>query len=402
MKVLAVPLPPAAHIGSMVPMCWALRADGHQVLAMTSAQMSGAVTAAGLNVVETSEPDLPIERLRLGMTPDMFPSMAYYRRDSDAGAHMWRRVAHTWFDHARLHIDEYLRVASHWQPDLILTDPLHIGGRLLGDLLDVPVAVHRWGVDPTAGPFDREARRLAARLAQAYGRGTAASVLDPVLVVDACPPSLQIADAGPASQVGFVPYNGTGVLPDWMLTPSRGRRVCVCLGGTVMSLAGPAVLHAAIEALGDIDDVEVIVALSPADRRRAGDLPGRVRVVESLPLNLFLPGCDLLVHHGGSTTGLTASWFGLPQLVLPQFFDQFDYGHLLARAGAGIVVDDAAGQSDVDRLRAACRLLLTLPRFAAHARRVRAEMTSAPGYSTVVTLLAELVSTNRTAALRPA
>ncbi len=204
MKVLAIPLPPTAHIGSMVPMCWALRTAGHQVLVMASEETSAAVRAAGLNVAEMSEPDRPIERLRLGMAGHMFPSIAYYERDSDAGRAVWQRVAQTWFEHAQIHVDGYLRLAKRWRPDLIVTDPLSLAGRVLGALLGIPVALHRWGVDPTAGPFEDEARRLAG------------VNIDPALIVDACPASLQVPGAAPARSVRFVPYNGIGTLPEWV------------------------------------------------------------------------------------------------------------------------------------------------------------------------------------------
>jgi UDP:flavonoid glycosyltransferase YjiC (YdhE family) len=169
----------------------------------------------------------------------------------------------------------------------------------------------------------------------------------------------------------------------------------VCFGGTVLSLAGTRVVHRLVDALDGVPDTEVTAVFTAADRSLVGDLPERIRVLEQVPLNLFLDGFDVLLHHGGSTTGLTGVRYGLPQLVLPQMFDQFDYGQRLAAAGAGITVDDAAGQSDVDGLRAAVLDLLDDPRYADAAGRLRAEMAAAPPVTALVPDLVALCEKRR-------
>lgn len=391
MRILVLPLPAAAHIGAMVSACWALRVAGHDILFACSSQLAGVVRSAGFNVVEITVPDQTMERFRLGMPREAFPEQAYGNRDDPAGARIWRRTAWAWFEHARRHLDAYLSFAQSWQPDVVLTDPLAVGGRLAGGVLGLPTVLNRWGVDPTGGPFEEEARRLTGEFA---GR----DVLEPALTIDACPPVLQVPGARPGYQVRFMPYNGVGTMPDWAMTRPARRRVGVCLGGTVLSLAGPRALHAAVAALTEVPDVEVVVAVSASDRRIVGELPDGVRTVEALPLHLFLDTCDLLVHHGGSTTGLTATSFGLPQLVLPQFFDQFDYGRLLAAAGAGLCVPGAQGQADVERLRHMVTALLDDDGHAAAARSLAASMAAAPVFDpAVIARLAEPARGERSA-----
>jgi UDP:flavonoid glycosyltransferase YjiC (YdhE family) len=109
-----------------------------------------------------------------------------------------------------------------------------------------------------------------------------------------------------------------------------------------------------------------------------------------LPLNLFLGTCDLLAHHGGSGTGLTATTLGIPQLVLPQFADEFDYGARLAEAGAGLTIPDREGQHDIDGIRTAVTELLTAPGFRQAAGKLQDELRAAPPLTAAVPLLEAL------------
>jgi UDP:flavonoid glycosyltransferase YjiC (YdhE family) len=394
MRVLAVPPPDPSHLVAMVPLCWALRAAGHEVLVACQPDVAPAGRAAGLSVAEIGMEARLTEHARRFTPPETYPSVAFAERDSEAGRFLWEVTAITFVEHANTNIQGYVRLAEAWRADLVLTNPEALLGRVLGGVLGVPVVSYRWGVDPTAGPFETKAQELLGRLCSRLGLP---GLPDPALIVDPCPPSLQLEDAPKGQSLRFAPYNGTGILPDWALDRPSGRRVCVSMGQSVLSLAGPRPFQRAIEALSGLDDVEVIAALTPEHRQAVGDLPEGVRVAESVPLNLFLGTCDLLIHHGGAGTGLTGTSFGLPQLVLPQFFDQFDYGRQLAEAGAGITIADAAGQDDVDGIRAAISKLLDDPGYASAAAKLRAEIEAATPADAVVDILEQLAGSDRVA-----
>jgi UDP:flavonoid glycosyltransferase YjiC (YdhE family) len=384
MRVLTVTPPGSSHLAAMVPLCWALRAAGHEVLVAALPDSVSAARGAGLNVVEIGT-EQPTDE---GPGEDMFPAEAAGQRDTDLGRFIWHLLATDMAQHATDNVEEWLRVARAWGPDLLLVDPMALAGRILQGVLGVPAVAHRWGVDPTAGPFEEKVQELLAPLC---GRLGLPGLPAPTLVIDPCPPSLQAEDAPTGQLIRYVPHNGTASLPEWALTRPAGRRICVCMGGTVMALAGPRSFLRTVDALAGLDDVDAVAALTPADRHTVGELPAGIRVVESLPLNLFLGTCDLLIHHGGSGTGLTGTSFGLPQLVLPQLADEFDYGRRLAEAGAGISIPDAAGQSDVDGIRAAITKLLADPGYAEAAQRLRAEIDAAPAPDTAVGVLEDLV-----------
>src|SRR6202012_1799180 len=83
-------------------------------------------------------------------------------------------------------------------------------------------------------------------------------------------------------------------------------------------------------------------AARPAPRRpaagraaaRAGVLPGR-RCRAYVPLRALLPRCAALVHHGGIGTTAEALRAGVPQVIVPLAFDQFDNAARVRALGAG-------------------------------------------------------------------
>lgn len=66
--------------------------------------------------------------------------------------------------------------------------------------------------------------------------------------------------------------------------------------------------------------------------------PGWVRVASYLPLGTLLPRCAAIVHHGGIGTTSQALAAGIPQVICPMAFDQFDNGHRVSRFGCGRVL----------------------------------------------------------------
>jgi rhamnosyltransferase subunit B len=57
-----------------------------------------------------------------------------------------------------------------------------------------------------------------------------------------------------------------------------------------------------------------------------------------VPLSALLPHTAALVHHGGIGTTAEALRAGIPQLVAPFAWDQFDNGARIASLGVGMVI----------------------------------------------------------------
>jgi len=394
MKVLAVPPSSPTHLAAIVPLCWALRTAGHDVLVACQSDLVRPVRAAGLSAVEVGSAAPLDEEYRRHIHEQMFPLTAYGRRDQPMGQALWEQVGGAWSNLAIAQAAGYLALGRAWRPDLLLGDPAAVVGRVVGAALGIPTVSHRWGVDPTSGPFEVAARQALAPLCAELGLP---GLPEPTLVIDPCPPSIQVEDAPPGLPVRYVPFNGTGTIPDWLLTRSTRRRVCVCMGASVLQLTGPRPVRRALAALAGVDDIEVIVALTAQNREVVGELPAGVRMVEALPLHLFLGTCDLLVGAGGSGTGLTAVACGVPQLVLPQWTDQFDFERRLTDAGAGFAIPDAADQADVDGIRSAINKLLDDPGYTESTQRLRAEIGATPSAHALVGVLEDLARTHRPA-----
>ena len=55
--------------------------------------------------------------------------------------------------------------------------------------------------------------------------------------------------------------------------------------------------------------------------------------IEYVPFSLFLPKVDLFVHHGGIGSTSQALKAGVPQLIRPVAYDQFDNSSLAVNLG---------------------------------------------------------------------
>lgn len=64
-------------------------------------------------------------------------------------------------------------------------------------------------------------------------------------------------------------------------------------------------------------------------------LPGNVRAMGYVPFAKLLPKCAAIVHHGGIGTTSAALSAGIPQLIRPMAYDQFDNADRVRSLGCG-------------------------------------------------------------------
>jgi UDP:flavonoid glycosyltransferase YjiC (YdhE family) len=401
MRVLMLSTPVPSHLAPLIALAWALRAAGHDLLVAGQPDVLPTARSAGLSVACLGDPfhvdDLLFEGLPEGTRP-----LWVRPRPAPEVLGSYGRV---WLAHARYLLPRYLPFARAWRPDLILSDPLEYSALMLGGVLDVPVVQHRWGVDAISGPARRTVRPAMAGIGQRLGVG---ALPDPTVLVDPCPPSLQLPGVEPGVPMRYVPFNGSGVLPGWLHAEREGaareggareggggqRRVVVSLGGTLL-LNGVPFVRTILWAFDEMPGVRVLATVAPEFRAVLGQLPGNVELIDPTPLDLFLDTCDAVVHHGGAGTTMTATSFGLPQLVLPQLADHFAHGDRIAAVGAGIAFDTAAEQDDPGRLRESLAALLFEPGYRKAAGELRREMRCMPSPAAVVADLERLVSAAR-------
>jgi len=184
----------------------------------------------------------------------------------------------------------------------------------------------------------------------------------------------------------YVPFNGGGQLPDWLLHAPDRPRVIVTLGTVIPGFRGLGPLQWLTDIAGDVD-AEFVVTLGQGEQEQLGTLPANVRPVSYTPLNALLATSTAVVHHGGSGSTMTSLALGVPQLVVPQGADQFHNANQVAKRGVGFEIDTDERPVDGDDL----TRLLTDTSLADAAAEVRAEIAALPAPAELVSRLEGLV-----------
>jgi UDP:flavonoid glycosyltransferase YjiC (YdhE family) len=376
----------------LVPLMWAARSAGHEVLLATTSEMVSVGAAAGLpvydvfpqrdvwgdlmaRVMSTEEPDqdLPEE----------------YRLAAGAGNPFGLfTVTMT---------EGTVEAGRAFGPDLVVYTSDHAAGMLAAAALDVPAL--EVGNRVSWSMRDRDWRtehhpfgedEISDLVRGKLGIGDDARPR-PVARIDPRAPSMGGLAAGddarderdgvPWWPMRFVPYNGGAAVPDWALHSPARPRVAVTLGTGVPAMTGVTNLTVVIEALGGMD-VEVVLAAGTTDLTDLGELPANVRSVGYLALSAFLPSCAAIVHHGGSGTTAAPLFYGVPQLVLPAFADNPLAAARVAERGVGLSDDPAT--VDTATVRALVGRLLTEDAFRTAAAQVRDEMAGQPSPAAVM------------------
>jgi glycosyltransferase len=140
-------------------------------------------------------------------------------------------------------------------------------------------------------------------------------------------------------------------------------------------------------ALRELDVDLVVAAPDKVGEALRAEVPG-VRA-GWLPLDVLAPTCDVIVHHGGGTTSLTAMTAGVPQVAIPQGAVQNLGAQRLSRYGAAITLFGADGSPEA--IVGACREILDDSSYAERARALSGEIAELASPSQAVHAMAELV-----------
>lgn len=365
MRVLFCATPLLGHINPMLPLAWALRAEGHDVLVATAEGFAPRVLERGLAVA----PLAPVELAEV-MGRDRYGSFVPHTPEADR---VWRS-GHGWGRLGARHMEETTELVRRWRPGLVVTDPVEFAGRLAAARLDVPWVEHGWGIRPSPD----FARAAEDELAPELDRFGLTGLPRPARSLDTCSPSLQ--RPGPAGDpMRYVPVTGPAELPGWLDEPERRPLVCVTFGSVLPALAPDglrALTTRLMRALPELD-VEVIVGLDPARADGLRPVPPGVLSVGWQPLDHVVPRCAVLVHYGASGTTMTAAVAGVPQVVLAiPIADAPDNARQIEEAGLGTV--HSALDVDAEDVVTACRDLLTDTAWKARATEIAAEQAGRP------------------------
>ncbi|GGS05450.1 glycosyl transferase [Streptomyces humidus] len=391
MRVLITAYIPS-HFLQIVPLGWALRAAGHQVVVAGLADVAGAAVTAGLPAVRIGTDGGFSAHVRPGhMSKDAAPAEILTAREL-ADRRPWADMSHWW----RLLVQDtnhlYTDFARRWKPDLVVSE-MDYNGLITAGLVGVPAVFHRWGPDLLAPMIHRHATDALREFC--VKAGLPDGFPGPDLTLDPCPPDLQFDGLPAATPVRYAPYNGVGEMPEWARAPRRRPRVVVSLGmlgaQTMRDEWSESLVACIARAVSGLDGAEVILPLGTANADRLGTLPPSFRLVDPAPLNLFVDDCDLVIHHGGAGTCLTAAHFAVPQLVLAQQHPAYvGCGERVAATGSGLALDHHTVTDDPAAVGAAIDALLGDARYRRGAAQVARDMARLPPVNDMVGRLEEL------------
>jgi UDP:flavonoid glycosyltransferase YjiC (YdhE family) len=92
-------------------------------------------------------------------------------------------------------------------------------------------------------------------------------------------------------------------------------------------------LAKAAEACRRLNLPAILLSANPDEVPR--DLPSNIVTAEYLPFTKLFPRARAVVHHGGIGTTSQCLAAGVPQIVLPMAFDQFDNAARVEKLGCG-------------------------------------------------------------------
>ncbi|MEU9225333.1 nucleotide disphospho-sugar-binding domain-containing protein [Streptomyces massasporeus] len=377
MKTLVATGPAHPLYYPIVPLAWALRAAGHEVLVAAPESFEGPVRGSGLPMAPVYGPlDMGevMAKDRDGgrvQVPDTDEEMA-----EGIGRGFGRLAART--------LEGTAQLVERWRPDLIVAESYgYAAAAAAAARHDIPWVKHVVG--PGDLPVDPWiADELAPELKE-LGLG---ALPEPALVLDNCPPLL--GDPAPGTRpLRYVPYGEPGTVPEWVLRPRTRPRLLVTLGSVQPQIGGAPMLGQIVRSLGALD-VDLVVAVADHLVGQLGELPDSVIATGWQSLTSVLPGCDAAVHHGGPGTMMACLVHGVPQVVVPGRGKPLDAIARLTDLGAvrRIHPPELSPESMLEAVRA----LLDDPSHAHRARAVADDIARRPSPGLTVPVLEELVT----------
>ncbi len=380
MKFLFVTGGSPATVFALTPLATAVRDAGHQVIMAGNADLIPAITQVGIPAV--------------GINPT--PLHYYMFTEADGGPAKMPEgprdtmlfAGRAFARMAEASLDALLGMAGDWRPDIIVGGGAIYAAALVAAQLEVAYARHTWDLAETTEMDEAAVEVLAPQL-----RKLALDQLpQPQPLIEICPPSLRSPENAPAVQLmRFVAANQQRPLEPWMYTrPERKHRVLITAGtrGGQSRAQNVELLRRLNGTLSTLD-VELLVA-GPEDM--VDDLGAELSDVRVgwFPMDVVVPTCDVIVHHGGGTTAMTAMATGTPQLAIPQEDYQVACCQPITDFGAGVLLPP--GQDTADNIAQACQQILGDASYRQRTQTLAEEIATLPPPAAVVQALEQRVA----------
>jgi glycosyltransferase (activator-dependent family) len=423
MRILFTVNPEKSTFLYQVPLAWALRTAGHEVRMASTPAFADTITQAGLTAVPVGR-QVDTERLLVaqGVTSEIIEQYRAglpppYNVVDDPDNAEWEDVldgcagtVETFKFEGFSMLGGVVDFARHWEPDLIIWNPLTPAGPIAAKACGAAHARTLFGVDvfgltrqhflrlmaeqPAEEQLDPVADWLGSH-ARRYGSEFTEDMATGQFTLDQFPRSLQLeADDLDYVRMQYIAYGGAAVVPKWLQAPPERPRVALTLGSTATdTYEGYTVpLSDILGALSELD-IELVATVAESEQEKIGTLPDNVRLVPYVPWHAIVPTCSAVIHHAGAATLATTARHPVPQLALHYHFDQPILGRMLAEQGAGLEIHTSLATGD--NVRDSVRRLLTEPTFTERATALRDEIHDSPTPNEIVPTIEELTTKYR-------
>lgn len=164
-------------------------------------------------------------------------------------------------------------------------------------------------------------------------------------------------------------YKGDRALPAWWPDVARAGAVVHVTQGTYDNTDLDQLVAPTLAALGDRDDLLVVVTTARPDARPSGAIPANARVTDWVPYCALMPLVDVMVTNGGYGGVHYALSHGVPLVVAGETSDKAEVAARVAHAGVG--VDLGTSTPTAGAIRAAVDRVLREDGYRAASRRIQ-------------------------------
>jgi glycosyltransferase (activator-dependent family) len=427
MRVLFVVNPEKAHFYAMAPLAWALRCAGHEVRVASQPRFGDTITQAGLTAVPVGR---DVDLWELIPRHDDFRDWKWrpqyglldhppYDVAESPEKATWDYMSPSYGDQVLVWhkpacfpmIGGVVEFARHWEPDLILWEPLAFAGPVAAKACGAAHGRLMWSVDVfgyTRGEFRRLKSEQPADdrqdflaewldgYARKYGTEFTEDMITGQFTVDQLPESIRLEGEGlHYVPMRYVPYGGAAVVPKWLHTEPERPRVALSMGVSLTD-HGAGYSVSVQDVLNELStlDIEVVATIAESEQKKLTRVPDNARIMSYAPLDALAATCSAVITHGGFGTFLTSALHGIPQLSAAWDFDSPLLARRAAAQGGSLAIkaDEATGEV----VRESVVRLLTEPAFGDRAAQLRNELLDMPTPNELVSQIEELTIKGRT------
>jgi UDP:flavonoid glycosyltransferase YjiC (YdhE family) len=379
MRVLAAcSLGGAGHLVPVLTFLDAARKGGHETLVIGPAGLATMVAEAGHPFRAGGEPpEAAIAPIR-----EQLPILPAEQASVLGNRELFGRLATTAM------LPAMHDALQEWTPDIVLRDPCEYSSAVAALRLGIRTAQVAIGL----ADVERPSIDVAAPVLEDCEKGVVERLIsEPYLTRFAA--SLD-ASTFPDTRRYREPLQASnGSLPDWWFG-SGGPLVYASFGTVLgyMTIAAQ-VYQAVLDAVGGLDARILLTVGRQFDRSELVRVPPNVHIEPWIDQSEIMPHAAVVLCHGGSGTTFSALDAGVPLVIVPLFADQFVNGSRVARRGAAVVVEgglDHQGHrlppttAAVPEIRFAVERVLADDSYRDSARRIAAEVSSAPSVEVVL------------------